>query len=125
MKEGLAKTDRNLNTTRLETWATPGIPDVLICDERGAFHFVELKATAGNAVELRPHQVAWLVNHRRASVWVLVKKVPTKNAAQQVFLFHGDRAVDLKMEGLTAVEPAYHAEGHFDWQQIIDLICPR
>jgi hypothetical protein len=66
-----------------------------------------------------------MVNHQRASVWVLVKKVPTQNAEQQIFLFHGDKAVDLKMEGLTAVEAAYHAEGRFDWQRIIDLICPR
>ena len=68
------KSSRKISSTRLETWATPGIPDVLLCDEKGKFHFVELKATAGNAVDLRPHQVAWLSNHKNASVWVLVKK---------------------------------------------------
>jgi hypothetical protein len=34
----------------------PGVPDVLLCDEEGDFHFVELKATGGRAVDLRPHQ---------------------------------------------------------------------
>ena len=61
----------------------PGVPDVVLCDERGYFHFVELKATAGNAVDLRPHQVAWLSNHGHGSVWVLVKKLKTKNQPEK------------------------------------------
>jgi hypothetical protein len=109
--------------TRMETWATPGIPDVLICDELGNFHFVELKATAGRAVDLRPHQVAWLDKHKHASVWVLVKKLETKNQPQQLFLFRGNKAIDLKLEGLS-VEADVHQSKKFDWQEIADLICP-
>lgn len=124
MKAGLSKTSRKLNTTRLETWATPGIPDVLICDEAGQFHFVELKATAGNAVELRTHQVAWMINHARASTWILVKKVETPKQKQQIFLFKGSDAVELRLGGITAVPPVCHQEGSFNWQEIIDLICP-
>jgi len=30
----------------------PGVPDVVLCDESGNFHFVELKATMTNAVDL-------------------------------------------------------------------------
>ena len=124
MKTGMAKTNRKITPTRLETWALPGIPDVLLCDEDGQFHFVELKATAGRAVELRPHQVAWLSNHKHASVWVLVKKLKTKNFPEQIFLYHGRDAVDLKLEGL-AVEPILHAENNFPWEEIFQLICPR
>jgi len=101
----------------------PGIPDVLLCDELGSFHFVELKSTAGNAVDLRPHQVAWLTNHAHASVWVLVKKLKSKTKDEQLFLYAGGDAMDLKMEGLK-VEPLYHAEGAFDWEEIFSLICP-
>lgn len=93
----------------------PGVPDVVLCDESGKFHFIELKATAGNAVDLRPHQVAWLTNHGHASVWVMVKKRPTKNAPEQLFVYRGSGAVDLRMEGLNgSVEPAYHEESASD-----------
>ena len=123
MKSGLAKTKRNIKATRLETWAMPGVPDVVLCDERGLFHFVELKATAGNAVDLRPHQVAWLTNHGHGSVWVMLKKHETKNQPEQLFLFKGSEAMDLKMEGLK-IEPFYHISGPVDWDQVFNLICP-
>lgn len=124
MKEALAKTTRNLTTTRIETWAMPGVPDVMVCDENGAFAFVELKATAGKAVDLRPHQVSWLSNHSRASVWVAVQKLESKNEPKQFFLFHGSKAVDLKFEGL-AVEPDYHSVWPPDWEKVWGLICPK
>ena len=123
MKTGMEKTGRNLKATRLETWAMPGVPDVVLCDELGNFHFVELKATAGNAVDLRPHQVAWLTNHGHGSVWVMIKKHKTKNQPEQLFLYRGAEAVDLKMEGLKA-EPYHHVAGTVDWQKVFDLICP-
>jgi len=119
----MEKTGRNIKATRLETWAMPGVPDVVLLDEFGQFHFVELKATAGNAVDLRPHQVAWLTNYGHGSVWVMVKKHKTKNLPEQFFLYKGADAVDLKMEGLK-VEPYHHVEGRVDWSEIFSLICP-
>ena len=113
-----------MTATRLETWAMPGVPDVLLCDEDGNFHFVELKATAGKAVELRPHQVAWLSKHSHASVWVLVLKNKTKTLPQKVLLYPGNTAMDLKLEGM-AVEPLFEAEGDPDWENILGLISPR
>lgn len=123
MKTGMEKTGRNIKATRLETWAMPGVPDVVLLDEFGQFHFVELKATAGNAVDLRPHQVAWLTNYGHGSVWVMVKKHKTKNLPEQFFLYKGADAVDLKMEGLK-VDPYHHVEGRVDWSEIFSLICP-
>ena len=101
----------------------PGVPDVLLCDEAGNFHFVELKATAGKAVDLRPHQVAWLSNHAHASVWVLVLKKKTKNLPQMVLLYSGSAAMDLKMQGMD-IEPLFVCEGDPDWETIFGLICP-
>ena len=124
MKAGVAKTPRTWRMTRIETWAMPGIPDVLACDDAGAFHFIELKATAGNAVDLRPHQVAWLTTHSHASVWVLVRKLATKTLPQRIYLYHGRLAMELKMEGLKVV-PLYYAEGDFEWGTIMGLISPR
>ena len=123
MKKGMENTRRNIKATRLETWAMPGVPDVVLLDEFGQFHFVELKATAGNAVDLRPHQVAWLTNYGHGSVWVMVKKHKTKNLPEQFFLYKGADAVDLKMEGLK-VDPYHRVEGRVDWSEIFSLICP-
>lgn len=123
MKRGMQKSGRKLTPTRLETWAMPGVPDVVMADEFGRFHFIELKATAGRAVDLRPHQVAWLSNHGHASVWVLVKKHKTKNEPEQMYLYHGRDAVDLKMEGLKR-DPYHHVTGQVDWNEIFELIAP-
>ena len=122
MKTGMEKSSRKLKSTRLETWAMPGVPDLAICDERGNFHFVELKATAGNSVDLRPHQVAWLSKHKHASVWVLVKKMPTKSDDQKLYLFHGSKSVDLKMEGLK-VEPYFHCGKTCLLDLVLDNMC--
>lgn len=123
-RKAISKSSRKIRPTRLETWATPGVPDVVLCDEKGGFHFVEMKATAGKAVELSGHQVAWLTNHSHASVWVLVLKVKTRNTPQRVLLYHGWVAMDLKLEGM-AVKPLYECEGNPDWEEILGLICPR
>jgi hypothetical protein len=123
MKKSLEKSPRTWKATRLETWAMPGIPDVLLCDDSGLFHLVELKATAGNAVDLRPHQVAWLSRHAEASVWVVVRKVATEIRPQKMYLYHGRDAMDLKMAGLK-VDPLYCATGVPDWDAILELISP-
>ena len=123
MKKAIEKSPRTWKATRLETWAMPGIPDVLLCDDGGLFHFIELKATAGNAVDLRPHQVAWLSRHAEASVWVLVRKVATETRPQKMYLYHGRDAMDLKMAGLK-VGPLYYATGVPDWDAILELISP-
>jgi hypothetical protein len=124
MKTGISKNPRKWTPTRIETWAMPGIPDVLLCDDKGEFHFIELKATAGNAVDLRPHQVAWLSNHSHASVWVLIRKLETKTKPQSIYLYHGRESVDLKLEGLKTA-PLYYSEGDFDWNTILSLISPE
>ena len=35
MKRGMKDSKRNFQATRLETWATPGVPDVVLLDEKG------------------------------------------------------------------------------------------
>lgn len=41
----------------------------------------------------------------------------------ELFLFPASAAVDLKMEGLQAVEPIHHQKGKFNWEVILNLIC--
>ena len=123
MKLALKQSLRTWTPTRLETWAMPGVPDVLLCDDKGRFHFIELKVTSRQAVDLRPHQVAWLTKHRESSCWVLTLKIKAKTRPQKIYLHHGRDAMDLKMSGLKTPY-VYNAEGVIDWEAILNLISP-
>lgn len=100
----------------------PGVPDVVLQGPSGNFTFVELKATGSNAVDLRPHQVSWLTKHAHGSVWILVRQQKSDMENPRIYLFAGADAVDLKMEGLTSVEPIFTCESPFQWQPIFDLL---
>lgn len=130
MKTALGKSKRKIEHTRLETWAMPGVPDVVLCDESGNFHFVELKASTTNAVDLRPHQVSWLSRHKHASTWVLVLRIADRGTRtkaptpESISLYPGSEAMDLKFDGLK-VKPVYRSDGAVDWDRILDLIVSR
>ena len=65
--------------TRIENASTPGIPDILLCDEKNNFHLIELKVSKGNVVKLSPHQVAFAVKHSEANVGA-GQEIPGKTA---------------------------------------------
>ena len=120
MKTGIKKTKRNLILTRLETWATPGIPDLIICDENGKFHFIELKYTATKAVQISPHQVAWLSKHKHSSSWIFIKRDFCKENTSFIIIYKSEDAIDLKLQGLKK-PPFYCEEEPFDWHEILSL----
>ena len=94
---------------------TLGLPDLLICDHNHKFHFVELKYTQFNAVNLSPQQISWITLHKEASVWILVK------STNGLHLYKADQAIKLKEEGIK-LEPHYFCPEPFDWQKTFDLI---
>ena len=111
--------------TRLETWAMPGVPDLLVCDEVGDFHLIELKFTTSKVVALSPHQVSFMAKHKKSSVWILVWKADRKGGGKQdIYLYHGKDAIDVRMEGLN-IKPLYHADGAKDWGDVLDLISVK
>jgi len=117
------RSKRKLILTRIENWASQGIPDLLICDETGKFHFVELKFVKANAVNLSPHQVAWHIRHKHSSCWTIIKKQNKPDSDPVLFLYHAEQAMDLKANGLKT-EPKLHQEKKFLWDDVFDLICP-
>ena len=100
LKSAIKRSKRNLVLTRIENWAGQGIPDLLICDEKGLFHFIELKFVKANAVNLSPHQVAWLTRHKHSSSWVLIKKQNNPTTTPELYLYKATQAINLKMNGL-------------------------
>ena len=64
ISDALKKSGRKIEATRIESWAVPGVPDVVFCSEDGNFSFLELKAAkAHGPLALSPHQVSWLTRH--------------------------------------------------------------
>lgn len=106
--------------TRLESWAVAGVPDLVICDVGGSYHFIELKSISGNVVNLSSHQVAWMTRHAHASAWIFVMKNATKTLPAKYFLFHANQAVSLKFDGLS-VESMYSSEEP-NFEKFINLI---
>ena len=123
MRAASKRSKRNLTLTRIENWASQGIPDLLICDETGKFHFVELKFVKANAVNLSPHQVAWHIRHKHSSCWTIIKKQNKPDSDPVLFLYHAEQAMDLKANGLKT-EPKLQQEKKFVWDDVFDLICP-
>jgi hypothetical protein len=118
---GLKTTDRKIETTRLESWALPGVPDVLLLSEGGVFSLLELKVTKGRAgkLDLSPHQCAWLSRHSGGPVFIIVR-----DSSLDIRVYSGSDAVNLRMDGLAAVEALAVFEEPYDWEAFFRLTSP-
>lgn len=94
---------------------TLGLPDLLICDHKHKFHFVELKYARFNKVKFSPQQISWISLHEKASVWILVK------SAQGLHLYRAEQVIQLKEKGIK-LEPHYFCTEPYDWVKIFDLL---
>ena len=119
---GLKATGREIHPTRIETSAAPGVPDVMLCDERGHFHLIELKCTAANAVRLSPHQISFLIRHGHASVWIAVKRDGSRG--KTLFLFSGSDAIDVAERGIEGAAPRGEFPFPVLWNAVFDVIAP-
>ena len=122
LKEQLKKSNLFNSWTRLETWAMPGVPDLLLCDKSGKFHFVELKSITGKAVNLSPHQVSWQNKHSIASSWILIYKNATQTKKESFHLYHAKQAVELSFDGLDVKAVYSSRNGAVDWKRLFELL---
>ena len=91
-----------------------------MCSESGRFSFLELKAHKGKGkLDLSPHQVAWLSRHSEAPVFVIVS-----DGALAISVFAGRDAVELRMDGVAAVEPLAVFVEPYDWGTFFSLTAP-
>ena len=119
---GLKATQREIQPTRIETAAAPGVPDVMLCDERGRIHLIELKCTGANAVRLSPHQVSFMIRHEHASVWLAVKRDGAKG--KTLFLFPGSEAIGISKRGIVGGEPRGVFEYPVIWNDFFQAVAP-
>ena len=118
---GLKTSNRTLELTRLESWATPGVPDVLCCAEDGSFSFIELKVIHGKSrkVALSAHQVSWQTRHGHANTFIVVR---SSDLALRVYL--GAHSADLCMDGIGSVEAVETFLEPYNWQKFWQLTAP-
>jgi hypothetical protein len=121
IKEAIPKTGRKIETTRLESWATPGVPDVILCSEKGNFSFLELKVVNRRAskVALSAHQCAWATRHAQAAVFIVVKE-----PSLSISVFPASSVVDLRLNSFSSVSPLSVFPVPYDWEVFFRLTCP-
>jgi hypothetical protein len=108
--------------TRLESWSTPGVPDLHGVKDGQAF-WLELKVhrlkTLKN-IQLRPHQIAWQIRYSGESgnVWNLV----SHPSSRTINIFHGRRAMEIagQTEDDGPLAPDWSSGTPYDWVGLIN-----
>ena len=89
------KNTPNIKWTRLESWASLGVPDLLGYHYSCGFFTVELKVTKSKKVTLSPHQIAFHMVHPKQS-FILVETLGQSTP----ILYEGAGAMQLAACGL-------------------------
>jgi len=84
-----------ISWTRLESWASAGVPDLLGYNKKGHFFTVELKVTKSNSLRFSPHQIAFHKLHPKNS-FILAKHL----ASSRLKLYEGSQIIELVACGL-------------------------
>jgi len=111
--------------TRLESRASLGTPDILICWREGIITTLEVKLVrSGLKVSLSPHQVSW---HARAaemncSASIIVASLESAGRPAALSLYRAPQVMDLAAHGLR-VEPAGRWPlKHVPWHVLRDAL---
>lgn len=102
-----------ISFTRLESWASAGVPDLLCYNKSGKFFTIELKVTKGEFPRFSPHQISFHVRHPH-NTFILKKSL----GPWSVKLYEGSRIMQLVNH-----EPcAFVAEGWIMVQEYLKKI---
>ena len=97
---------------RVESWASPGVPDVNGCSDFGEF-WIELKVIKNNRIKLSPHQIAWHTLRTRAGgrSYILAREA----ARTPLILFSGKQVKDLADLKMDEIPPICEISHPYDW----------
>lgn len=79
-----------ISFTRLESWASAGVPDLLCYNKNGKFFTIELKVTKGNSIRFSPHQISFHIKHPKNS-FILKKAL----GPLSIKLYEGSKILEL------------------------------
>ena len=54
---------KQISFTRLESWASAGVPDLLCYNKNNKFFTIELKVIRGKKLKFSPHQISFHIRH--------------------------------------------------------------
>ena len=72
------KNTPKISWTRLESWASFGVPDLLGYHDSCGFFMVELKVATRNKIRLSPHQIMFHTVHSKRN-FILVKEASSRS----------------------------------------------
>jgi len=109
----------DIHWTRIESWSSPGVPDVNGCAEFGEF-WIELKIIKNNRVLLSPHQIAWLLTRSRhgGRSFVLAREA----GRSPLILFSGEQAKELTDKKISEIEPIVKIPHPYDFDKLRDKL---
>jgi|TARA_R110002020_G_scaffold357801_1_gene570120 Holliday junction resolvase len=109
----------NVHWTRIESWSSPGVPDVNACADFGEF-WIELKVIKNNRVKLSPHQIAWHVTRSRfgGRSYILARE----GGRSPLHLFSGHQAKDLADQKIGEISQMAKIEHPYDWDQFYQTL---
>lgn len=106
--------------TRIESWASQGIPDVLICLDSGRLIMLELKIAKKTAVEISPHQAAFAASHSHAPVACLIYRQPA-GGTNGLLAYRGEGVANIRVEGLSEPpEGQWHEP--IEWESVFTYL---
>ena len=105
----------DIHWTRIESWSSPGVPDVNGCAEFGEF-WIELKIIKNKRLLLSPHQVAWHIKRSLHSgrAFILAREA----GRTPLFLFSGEQAKDLVDLKVGEIPPIVEIPHPYDWARL-------
>jgi hypothetical protein len=80
-----------ISFTRLESWASAGVPDLLCYNKNGKFFTIELKVSKGEYPTFSPHQISFHIKHPHNS-FILQKAL----GPLSIKLYEGSQIMQLK-----------------------------
>ncbi|MDC3331493.1 hypothetical protein OAV30_00405 [Candidatus Pelagibacter sp.] len=86
----LKKNTPEIKWSRIESWAVPGIPDLLGYHDSCGFFTVELKVTTTKKVRFSPHQILFHSTHTKRN-FILVQQ--TEKASSRSIKLYGSTSI--------------------------------
>tara|TARA_R100000808_G_scaffold15950_1_gene36337 strand:- start:2026 stop:2421 length:396 start_codon:yes stop_codon:yes gene_type:complete len=105
----------DIHWVRIESWSSPGVPDVNGCAEFGEF-WIELKIIKNKRINLSPHQIAWhLIRSRHCGRSFILAREAGK---APLFLFSGKRAKELADKKIGEIPQITEIAYPYDWAKL-------
>jgi hypothetical protein len=114
----LKKNTPNILWSRLETWVTFGLPDLIGYHNLSGFFMVELKIQTGNKIRFSPHQILFHTTRNKRN-FILVEQAP--KGGQRSIKLYGSKSI----EGLILDPREVKPLAVNDWALIENLLIDK